>query len=220
MNPGYLSWLLMVISVILFASGWKEVLIRGITSKVILLFFVSWFIGMSFTFAIPGGSIAFSVVILLFIIGGALWQVNGIMLKLHAISIGILLGSVSFFMLETVQMTPVLLYRSPELSMALFIGLLAAVSIKLPSVQLASVSIGLLLGEAYFRYMHRRHVGLELGSLLFQDRWWLTVYMTRILSIMIICMLKIVRSGLSRMTSGMKSGLKNKKWTAWTKKGS
>ncbi len=38
MNPGYLSLLLMVVTLILFASGWKDIIMRGITSKVILLF--------------------------------------------------------------------------------------------------------------------------------------------------------------------------------------
>lgn len=38
MNPGYLSWLLMIITIILFVSGWKDFLLRGITSRVILLF--------------------------------------------------------------------------------------------------------------------------------------------------------------------------------------
>jgi hypothetical protein len=210
MNPGYLSWLLMVISMILFASGWKDVLMRGMTSRVILLFFVSWLIGLSLVISIPGGRVALWILVLVVLLSIVFWRIEGIVQKLHAISVGVLMGSISFFMQETIQLLPSLVFGNSELTAALVIGILAVTTIKLPSVQIASVSLGLLLGEVFFLYLHRKHVGLEFGSWKLQDRWWLTVFVTRGLSIGMSYVFLVGKYSVGGIAGVIKAGLKKR----------
>lgn len=209
MNPGYLSWLLMIITIILFVSGWKDFLLRGITSRVILLFFVLWIIGNCLVISLPFGTLAVWVPVLLIMVIFILWRLPGALYhKLHIISVGALMGSLSFFMQETVQLMPASIYGNLELAMALSIGVLAVITIKHPAAQIAAISIGLLLGEGYIIYINKRHVGIELGSLRLQDRWWLTLVVTRSLSIGLMYAFLAGKHGIISMTNVIKAGVK------------
>ncbi len=183
MNPGYLSLLLMVVSLILFASGWKDIIMRGITSKVILLFFISWLISMNFSLPIAGGRVCLCLGVLLICILCVLWRVHGNVYRVHLLSVGALLGSISFFMLETIHLVPRLVLGSTEISMALAIGVLLSLLTRHPAAQVASLSIGLILAEWYHGYLHRNYSGFQLGFQSFQDRWWLTLSITRTISL-------------------------------------
>jgi hypothetical protein len=195
---------------ILFASGWKDILMRGMTSRVILLFFVSWFIGMRLFLAVPGGSFSLWVAFLLVYAVVVLWKLDGMIHKLYAISVGVLIGSLSFFMQEMVYMIPSMIFGSLELTMALMIGLLVVATIKLPSVQVAVLSMGLVLGDLYFLYIHRKHAGMDFGSLKLLDRWWLNVFVTRGLSIVMVYTLLAGKYGIISITNTVKSSLKKK----------
>src|SRR6478736_3334615 len=52
MNAGYLSLILLCITLILFASGWKELYVRSISHKGMLLFFALWIVGSCFSVSI------------------------------------------------------------------------------------------------------------------------------------------------------------------------
>ncbi|OXM88084.1 YphA family membrane protein [Paenibacillus rigui] len=185
MNSGYLSLVLMVVTLILFASGWKDSISRGITNKVILLFFVSWIIGMKFPLVFAFGQCSPIILLLCLVIIGALWRAHGQMYRLHLISIGILLGSVTFFMLEALHLVPFLVIINQDTSIALVVALLVSFMTRNTAVQIAVASMGLLIGETYYRYLHREHIGFQLGNLAFQDRWWLTVFLARGISLVL-----------------------------------
>jgi hypothetical protein len=204
MNSGYLSLLFIVISLILFVSGWKDVLVRGITTKVILLFFVSWLIGMETAAIFPLGRIGLWVFVLLAMIVAVIYRSEGILFKMHVLSVGVLLGSISFFLLETIHLIPSMILVSTEISMAIVIGLLASAMFKDTAVQLAAVSIGLLLGETFFRFVHRDHISFQLGSANLQDRWWLTVYTTRGISLLVACMILISKKSFDWLSSSIR----------------
>jgi hypothetical protein len=210
MNPGYLSWLLMVISIILFASGWKDVLMSGMTSKVILLFFVSTLVCMQVNFTFPNGKFSLWVAVLL--TGGlfTLWRLEGLINKLHAISVAILISSISLFMQETAYMFPSLVFGSMELTMALIIGILVAMTIKSPSVQVAVLSIGLVLSEVYYVYIHSKQTGIELGSLKLLDRWWLHIFIARGLSTLTKYIFLAGRQSLISIKNRIRLNLKKK----------
>ncbi|MCS7462449.1 hypothetical protein N0M98_20210 [Paenibacillus doosanensis] len=204
MNPGYLSLLLMVVALILFASGWKDIIVRGITSKVILLFFVCWLVASQLTVPAAGGRVNLCVAVLLFFAAYTLWTMRGFVYRLHMLSVGALLGSLCFFMQETIHLIPALFLGGTEVSIALIIGLLASVLIQIPSVQLAALSIGLLLAELYRGYLHQDYAGLQIGYQSFQDRWWLTVFMSRSLSLITGFGLLACKKSVNWMTEGIK----------------
>lgn len=97
MNPGYLSLILISVILILLASGWKDILIKGATHKALMLFFISWFTSLSFT--VHAGTAKINLVFAVI----ALWssalaaKAGGMLYKLHLLSAGLLLGSVYFF---------------------------------------------------------------------------------------------------------------------------
>ncbi|TDF99328.1 YphA family membrane protein [Paenibacillus piri] len=208
MNPGYLSFVLLVVSLILYASGWTDFLMRGITSKVILLFFILWIVSMETSVSLMQIRVSLWAVMLLAIAAVVLWRSHGILHKLHLVSAAVLIGSVSFFLQETIHLMPALVLGSAELSAALLIGLLVSALVKLPAAQLAVISIGLLLGETYYRYVHKGHLEFHLGSALLQDRWWLTVYAARMLSVMLACLVLISRKSLLWIVSGIRKRIR------------
>lgn len=172
-------------------------------------FFVLWIIGNCLVISLPFGTLAVWVPVLLIMVLCILWKLPGALYhKLHIISVGALMGSLSFFMQETVQLMPASIYGNLELAMALSIGVLAVITIKHPSAQIAAISIGLLLGEGYIIYINKRHVGMELGSLRLQDRWWLTLVVTRSLSIGLMYTFLAGKHGMIRMANVIKAGVK------------
>ncbi|WP_028548686.1 hypothetical protein [Paenibacillus sp. UNC451MF] len=204
MNPGYLSLLLMVVTLILFASGWKDIVMRGITSKVILLFFISWLICMNLSVPVGGGRISLCFGVLLITILYVLWRVHGTVYRVHLLSVGALLGSISFFMLETIHLVPKLILGSSEISMGLTIGLLVSLLTRQPAVQIASLSIGLMLAEVYHGYLHRNYLGFQLGFQTFQDRWWLTLFITRTFSLVLLFSMQACKKSVLWLSDGIR----------------
>lgn len=204
MNPGYLSLLLMVVTLILFASGWKDIIMRGITSKVILLFFISWLISMNLSLTIAGGRVSLCFGVLLLTICYVLWRVHGIVYRLHLLSVGALLGSISFFMLETIHLVPKLILGSSEISMALVLSVLISLLTRQPAAQIASLSIGLILAEMYHGYLHRNYLGFQLGFQTFQDRWWLTLFMTRLITLLLTLSIQACKKSVIWVSEGIR----------------
>ncbi|PZE21964.1 hypothetical protein [Paenibacillus xerothermodurans] len=209
MNAGYLSLLFLVVSLILLASGWKDLLVRGITTKVILLFFVCWIASMQLSLVLPGARIGLWVVVLFAVIACVVYRCRGRLLKLNILSVGMLLGSVSFFLLETIHLLPSIMIGSTELSMALLIGLLVSAIFRSASVQIAVVSLGLLIGESLFRLAHREHMAFHLGSAVLQDRWWLTIYTTRGISLLIASVVLVLTRSVHWAAAGIRKRRNN-----------
>ncbi|MDQ1909437.1 hypothetical protein RAC89_02840 [Paenibacillus sp. GD4] len=179
MNPGYLSLLLLVISLILFASGWKDFILRGITHPSLLLFFVCWLLATPLSVTIGSYRVFLCVPLLLCCCLRIWYQVRAWMVRLHALSVSLLLGSVTFFLRETLHLLPSMIIVNQQVTMALFIGILAAGLIRNPIVQVANVSMGLLIGETMFHYSHLQQAPFVLGGTSFQDLWWTTVFAAR-----------------------------------------
>ncbi|TVY11594.1 hypothetical protein [Paenibacillus cremeus] len=190
MNAGYLSSVLMVISLILFASGWKNVIIRGITHQSLLLFFIFWLLCSLGSWSWNGVHYSGIVGLLLITSGIAIARASGAMLRLHVISVGLLLGSVSFFLKESLHLIPSIIVYSTTVTISGIIGLLAAVTLRQSALQIAAVSIGLLIGDGMFAYSHKEHVQMSMGGAAFQDLWWMTMFMTRTLSMAVLSMLE------------------------------
>ncbi|WP_248925405.1 hypothetical protein [Paenibacillus hamazuiensis] len=179
MNPGYLSLLLIAMTLILLASGWKDVLVRGISHKAILLFFVLW-LGTS-KIVIPFGSwrIYGCACVAVVISAAVIAKTESFMLQCHLVSVGLLLGSIYFFLQEASHLIPAMMAH-PDLNSSLLVGFSAFLMTRLPLVQAACVSVGLLLGDAYSVYVHSPEgFPAVIGGPRFQDRWWLALWMAR-----------------------------------------
>ncbi|WP_159882974.1 YphA family membrane protein [Paenibacillus puerhi] len=179
MNAGYISLLLAVIALILFASGWKDVLLRGITPTSLLLFFASWAVLLRVEVGWGGLRISGSAFVFLLLFVYVLSRARGVLLRLHLASVSLLLGALYFFMTEMLHLMPSLIVWNVPLTISLLIGLLGAMLLRSPALQLAAVAGGLLIGEGLALYTHRSEGPAMLGTAALVDLWWLSAFIVR-----------------------------------------
>jgi hypothetical protein len=179
MNPGYLSLLLISVALILLASGWKDILIRGISHKVILLFFVLWVGTLKIIIQWNGLNVHASFLLVALAAVIILIFTEGLLVKCHLMSIGLLLGSISFFLQEAASVVPAFMEK-PEMHTGIFLGIAAFLLARKPTYQILCISVGLILGEIYYAYIHGpQGYHAALGGPKFQDKWWLALWMAR-----------------------------------------
>ncbi|WP_426453544.1 YphA family membrane protein [Paenibacillus sp. S-38] len=162
----------------------------------LLLFFMGWLIGTAWSFPVGGQTVNGIVLILTVLAGAVLLRSPGVLLKMHLLSVGMLLASVHFFLRETLPLAPMLVIFTPECTMALLVGLLGAVLLRSPAGQIGAVTLGLLIGEAMAYYAHREAWTGVIDGPSFQDGWWLCVYAVRGCSIVVVALHRTVRSAV------------------------
>jgi hypothetical protein len=202
MNSGYLSLIILCIVLILLLSGWKDVYLESISTRRVLLFFVGWLALVSFHLNLHGWqmNLVYLWVALLSIV--ILHQIPGFLHKLHLLSVGLLLGSILFLLQEVLTMDPVLVIFKPSLDAALLLALIVILIERRVKEQIASLSIGLLMGDFLLGFVHHSAAPVQFGGPSFQDEWWLSVFTARTMTILLEtaysgCKL-VIRSWLSR----------------------
>ncbi|GMX65213.1 hypothetical protein Elgi_44830 [Paenibacillus elgii] len=206
MNAGYVSLLLIVVALILFASGWKNVILRGITPTSLLLFFMLWILFMRWS-TDWGGIRVFGCTLLL--LTGSLWvmvRTPSFLYRFHLLSIALLLGSVYFFMRETLHLMPAVIWFSSEWTVAASVGFLAAALLRWPPLQIAGLSLGLLIGDIMLACAHREQMAMTLGQAEFQDEWWLTAFAARGCSLLLEGTVAGTKLAFNRMRQMVRSG--------------
>lgn len=179
MNPGYLSLLLICMTVILLSSGWKEVFLSRASHKEILLFFVLWITGMQYTFSFEQITINGTLIVISLLCVYILFRAKDWMKRAQIVLIGLLLAAMNFLLLEFFSIDPVFVISNMGLDIAVCLGILAICMSRESNVQIASLSIGFIVGDALFAYNHISSVPIVLGSSLFQDKWWLALVIVR-----------------------------------------
>lgn len=184
MNPGYLSLLSISVSLILIASGWKDVLLRGISHRSVLLFFIGW-ITLSFVKFAWNGIVVYGVAAFLALYAlGALRRVGGAFARLHLLASSVLFGVFHYVLMELDGFVPWFDFADPKLETALITAAVAMLIAREPRMQFFVVSCGLLAGEILFVCTHfREGLTARLGGPVFQDLWWLTFALARSLTI-------------------------------------
>ncbi|NEW06099.1 hypothetical protein GK047_08765 [Paenibacillus sp. SYP-B3998] len=185
MNSGYLSLILLCITMILFASGWKEFYVRKVSHKGILVFFTAWLVFSHLGFSIHHVHIQLVYLWILCICIGILYVTQGFVHKLHLLSIGLLLGSLHFLLQQLLEMDPILIVRNSEWDTALLLAVIATVLQRNELEQIAGLSIGYLLGDMYQAGIHQANGTHQLGGAHFQDQWWLSIFAARTLTIVL-----------------------------------
>lgn len=181
MNPGYLSYVLMSIMLILLASGWKDILFRGFSRTSILLFFVGW-IPLSLIRVPLWGSlqVGLSAVFLLALILWATAGIRGIMSKLHVWSSGILLGMFEFLMLELNGWNMLLDHAGPFLNSGVVLAFLTMLLGRRARWQFVALSVGLLSADFIHGWIHRDAAAfIVIGGASFSDHWWYAFCLAR-----------------------------------------
>lgn len=178
MNPGYLSYILMSVTFIFVVSGWKDVWLRAISHRAVVLFIALWIVFCSVYVPLGRLDVNLACLLLLAAISTVLRQ-SGPYVAAHVLCVGVMLGAFTFLLRETERLSPAFLIVQPDLDAALLLALGIMLFYRQPKLQIAAVSLALLVGGALMLYTHRKAPVLRLGSLRFQDDWWLTVCLTR-----------------------------------------
>lgn len=183
MNPGFLSLILISISLILLASGWKRTLLGNVPHVAIVLFFTSWCISGLFHVRLRDGTvIGGTAVVLAVVVALVLLGHRSLLGALHYVSLGLFLASVYYLMKHLGQLDPFFLPSRSWAGPAIVVALLAAALIRRTKDQIACLSLALLSGYALYWFVHRERVAVPLGDLRFQDEWWLAAVVARLCS--------------------------------------
>ncbi|WP_409346588.1 hypothetical protein [Paenibacillus sp. MBLB4367] len=179
MNPGYLSLIWMVMTVILLASGWKDVFLRDVPNGKIAVFFALW-LPLSFLPVEVGRITIYGIYPLLAIIGlyGLAARDAG-QRRLQMVTAIILLGTVDFGMRQTEGIAAPAM---PDSSFVLAVAV--TLLVRRPAKQIAVLSLSLLLSSAMFLYVTGGRLPSVLGDARFQDHWWMTVCLARIWTVL------------------------------------
>jgi hypothetical protein len=180
-NPGYLSWILVSISLILLASGWKRVLLGRIPDAGIFAFFAAWCI-LVFAEAEVGPGLKINLAVLpiaaLFLV--YLRRRRGNAKLLHLISACLFLASVQYFLKRIAELDPHLLPYDASLVSALAAALFALVWTRDPEEQIAGISFAALASHSLYWLSHREYLPLiPFGNMAFHDEWWLAAVSAR-----------------------------------------
>lgn len=177
-NPGYLAFLVMTISVVLLASGWKTILLRGFSDRNILLFFVLWVGIGSFSFTLAGVEVHLDLVVLaVSALATAASRRSQPLVLAHIGVSALLLGVLGFVLEELEGSVPWLPSRHPLIERSLFLATVAVMMSREPVIQFASTGLALCLAETFGVFV-RPYMGM--GGWEFQDQVWLTLFAARI----------------------------------------
>ncbi|MDF2713317.1 MAG: hypothetical protein K0R28_242 [Paenibacillus sp.] len=184
MNPGFLTFILISITLILLASGWKPTLLPGIPHYAIVIFFTAWCLSGLFHFRLRDGfEINGTVVVLFAVAVPILLNRRSLVTGLHYVSLGLFLASVHYLLKHLGELDPFFLPYRSWAGTDWVIALLAAILVRKAKDQIACISLALICGCALYRLVHPDRSTVPFGGLLFQDEWWLTVFAARIIAV-------------------------------------
>ncbi len=165
----------------------------------LLLFFMLWVLLMRWNAHWSGIRVYGCTLLLLAVSIGGLIRTPSFLYRFHLLSIALLLGSAYFFQKETLHLMPALIWFSSEWTVAASVGLLAAALLRWPPLQIAGLSLGLLIGDVMSAYAHREQMAITLGQPEFQDEWWLTAFAARGCSLLLEGMVAGTKLALKRV---------------------
>lgn len=186
MNEGYLSLSIVVIILVLLATGWKGTLWGPAQDRYLLIFFICWVIGC--WVSVPAGSSH--------VISGA-WLTIGVTsligLKrcvsfytfIHVLSSALLIAALFVFLGQLVRLDPVLFVVDPVWDAAVILGVLVACFMSVPLEQLAAITMGLTLGVWLSGWIANTEIPYIIGDAAFFDTWWLAVASSRLFTLVI-----------------------------------
>ncbi|MDF2668347.1 MAG: hypothetical protein K0R67_653 [Paenibacillus sp.] len=191
MTPCYLSMILLCLTFILLASGWKNELLPGISDRSLLVFTASWIILSQIQINLPSPTITdvnLVVLLLVWLVVQNIWASSTWLAAFHFISIGLFQAALFYLLCYFAQADPMFFpYHSPAVA-AVFLGLVTALLTRNAFEQVGVVTFALLVGTGlYAVVMNKGHSSYSLlfGGRLFQDQWWAAVASVRLASLCI-----------------------------------
>lgn len=199
MNPGYLSLVLISVTMILLASGWKDILLPGIPLAGLLAFFTGWLIAAMFKVEWGGMEVQFTLPYLLICAAVVTGILKTPLLRAHVWVCGLLLGTFDCLLRELGGWAAVAPQGHAWLNGALIIAVITLLLGRGALWQWIALSIGLTVSEALYVWFHRDSASFA-GGAAFADHWWLVLCLTRGLSVLLEAVSKLASKGMRQGT--------------------
>jgi hypothetical protein len=183
MNPGYISFLLLCVAIILLSFGWKEHLLKGVSQSAIVVFLICWTAGYPYHLTLSKQlHMNGSYVLLIFYVIWILYKVQSRIEMFHMMTITLLIAAAYILLNQWFAMKPVFTELYSIYSISLILMALAAVLIRMPLQQFVVVTLGLMIGDIGFIKLQQGDYPAVLGTPAFYDQWWVVYAGTRLLS--------------------------------------
>ncbi|ANE47984.1 hypothetical protein SY83_18685 [Paenibacillus swuensis] len=184
MNAGYLSLLLSSSALILLASGWKEVLLPGISHRAVLLFFIAVFTATWFWIPLtPGVKLNGGALVLLLASIRPMYRQKDKLLVLQCLSVALLVGSIYLFMNRLDDVSPVLTIYMPRWEQILILGSIVGITVRKPGEQVTVITFALLFAASAHGWGLPGNETIYMGKPEFYDAWWVLIVSARVLSV-------------------------------------
>jgi hypothetical protein len=180
MNPGYLTFILVSVILILLASGWKETLLPGLSNKRLALFFTVWLGGNGIVLSLGAVHLTLSYAVIAGLSLILLKSAGNIKQSLGLVAVSLLIAACDYLFLEIYSVNPFMIVIGKRADIALILGSVGLLLNRHPYRQMLILSIALLLGEAWYQISHLATKPIKLGTADFMDQWWLTIFATRV----------------------------------------
>jgi hypothetical protein len=199
MNPGYLSLILISVTMILLASGWKDILLPGIPRVGILVFFIGWLLAALFSVELGRVEMQLTLPYLLLCGTVATRSQKTPLLRVHVWVCGLLLGTFDCLLRELGGWGAVAPQGHGWLNGAVVLAVITLLLGRGALWQWTALCIGLVISEALFVWFHRDTAGFA-GGAAFADHWWLLLSLTRGLSVLLEAAGRLVSRGMGQGT--------------------
>lgn len=199
MNPGYLSLVLISVTMILLASGWKDLLLPGIPRSGILVFFMGWLIAALFQMELGSVEIQLTLPYLLIGAAAATRSLKTPLLRAHVWASGLLLGTFDYLLRELGGWAAVAPQGHAWLNGSVIMAVITLLLGRGAFWQWMTLSIGLTASEGMFVFFHQETANLA-GGAAFSDHWWLLLCLTRGLSVLLEAAGKLTAKGIRQGT--------------------
>lgn len=181
MNDGYMGFIGMWCMLILLWSGWLDSVLHQnkLKKSVLVSLVVFWLLGVIWVFEFPPyGEIRAIPILLPLLAAIYLWVKEGEHHRLHIMTASFLVG-VSVFLVQLLfRLDPILMFMNEKYLIAGFTVLLVLVTAHHIYHQFVLLSFGLVLSDLCFQIYVWEKIGYAvLGSLFFQDIWWIALYL-------------------------------------------
>lgn len=183
MNSGYLAGLLYVITLILYASGWKETLYGSSSQKSLLLFLwgyglLVWFTWEGQYIGLSGGFVAIAVWGI-----GSFLNIHTRVNRIHVLVVSGLLIVIGFLYEEIITKDPSFIIWNEYIDTAVLIGLLASAALYSAAAQITCLTLVFVTLDWLKMREQLPLDGTIIGGGTFRDMWWTAVISARSTSI-------------------------------------
>ncbi|MEO3945220.1 hypothetical protein [Gorillibacterium sp. CAU 1737] len=193
MHAGYLGYVYLIATLILFTTGWEGVLAGGIRAREVWRFAAVTALFSFSHLTFPGLTVRGTVIPLALFLILSIKRLSSGLERAVVVGSGILLAGAGHLTGEWATAQPALILTTPEIDFALLLALVLGLGLRDPRYQLPVMTLALLLLDLINIAELPGYAEREWAGRAFWDEWWLTLWTARFFSVIVILHIGIWR---------------------------